>query len=601
MFFSSCGADRGLILSTADVRSSVKIHSRRMVRIARKADSVQVISEPPPARMPLPDRCNGIATNRRPTRPTMAEPSILIVGAGPVGMTLAALLAQYGIRPRIVDKRAAPSDGSKALAVNAASLKVLDRIGIAQRIVEHGERIHDIHVYLDGTPIVHIDCARARGTPYPFSIALPQPETERILSAHLLGHGIAVERPVSLNAVHDGGDRVDVTLENGRGSVEHARFDYVVGCDGSRSTVRTSLGIDFLGRDYRSFMLLIDAHIDWPFKRAGHADYFVRDSGFIIVIPLPDGLYRIVMSENGGDLRDMKRPRTIDDYQRIVDRYATHPLRLRNVVWESQAPLYNRLASRFGNGRVLLAGDAAHLFSPIGGLGMNTGIQDAANLAWRLAGVAKGGYATTVLDAYRTERRQMAERLVASTDETTSLITRDGSNLAERARRWMPAMENRPSLRRAWPLAFTGLGQRYDSDADAGHPLVGVHVPFATAHDGHGAPIDTYRLSRGWRPLIVAFARTFGDGVERLRAAAREAGLDVFAVVAQPGSPADAAHTIVDAAHAYRDAFGARDGDVFVLRPDGYIADVACIDMPDDCLARALRVFAPADADEPVA
>ncbi|HDR8950663.1 TPA: FAD-dependent monooxygenase [Burkholderia vietnamiensis] len=532
----------------------------------------------------------------------MAHPSILIVGAGPVGMTLAALLAQYGIRPRIVEKRETPSDGSKALAVNAASLKVLDRIGVAQRIVERGERIHDIHVYRDGTPLIHIDCARARGTPYPFSIALPQPDTERILWTHLRERGIEVERPRLVQSVSDAGDRVDVTLEGGNGELERAQFDYVVGCDGSRSMVRTSLGIDFQGRDYRSFMLLIDARIDWPSKRAGHADYFVRDSGFIIVIPLPGGLYRIVMSENGSDPGEMKRPRKLDDYQRIVDRYAPHPLRLREIVWESQAPLYNRLAARFGDARVLLAGDAAHLFSPIGGLGMNTGIQDAANLAWRLAGVAKGDYATAVLDSYRRERRQMAERLVASTDETTSLITSDGPSLAARSRGWMPTMSNRTPMRRIWPMAFTGLGQRYDADTDAVHPLIGTHVPFAAAHDDGGMPVDTYRIASGWRPFMIAFPGASGDGIDILRAAGRDAGLDVFAVVARCQSSADAskACTIVDPAHAYRDAFGARDGDVFVLRPDGYVADLGRIDRPEDCVARAVRTFVPADADEPV-
>lgn len=535
----------------------------------------------------------------------MTDESVLIVGAGPVGMVLAAQLARHGVKARIVEKRSDHSEGSKALAVNAASLKVLDQMGVVEQFIERGEQINNIHAFWNGAPFLHIDCARVPATPYPFSIALPQPESEKILSTHLSEMGVEIERPVTLRSLRNGSDSVDVELVHRDGSVERRCFNYVVGCDGSRSMVRNSLGIRFQGRDYQSFMLLIDGHIDWPGKRTGHADYFVRKEGFIIVIPLPGGLYRIVMSENGSDLSDMKKARTLTDYQDIVDRFAPLTLRLRDVVWESQAPLYNRLSERFGAGRVLLAGDAAHLFSPIGGLGMNTGIQDAANLGWKLAGVLKSYYAESILETYRSERLEMARRLVAGTDETTSLITCASPNLSQAIKRWLPSMANRLSMRRLWPLTFTGLGQKYDGGALVGaaggtssdapsHPLAGAHVPFALADDVDGTPVSSYRLARDYRPLFLGFPGSTQASFNQLREMAQKTGFDAVAVATQPvpGDRAQSLRVIVDTNGAYRRAFGAIEGDVFLLRPDGYVADVGRLDAPGECLKQAVEYFA---------
>lgn len=535
--------------------------------------------------------------------------SVLIVGAGPVGMLLAAQLAAYGVQARVVERRADFSGGSKALGINASSLKVLDSMGLAEAVIERGEKIRHIKAFWQSVPLLHIDCKRIRATRFTYSIALPQPETERVLAAHLQELGVAVERPVLLESIRHEADGVQVNLAHQDGSHEQARYEYVVGCDGSRSTVRAALGIGFQGRDYQSFMLLIDAAIDWEAKRPGEACYFVREEGFLIVIPLTGGLYRLVMSENDRDLAEMKAPRTLADYQRIVDCYVPQTLRLNELFWESQAPLYNRLAERFGVGRVLLAGDAAHLFSPIGGLGMNTGFQDATNLSWKLAGVLKGLFGEAILDSYRSERLEMARKLVAGTDDTTLMITGAGADHATRAQRWLPRMSNRPSLRHEWPLTFAGLGQRYDPAPQLGgsptcHPLIGAHLPFAEARDARGARVTSYRLIRDGRPAFLALVgEDMSATVDDFAHRARASGFDTIAVSSRTAGSSRGAvmRRLIDPAQAYRRALQGQEGDVFLLRPDGYVADQGRLTQAEACVERASSLFSVCDPRWPEA
>ena len=340
---------------------------------------------------------------------------VLIVGAGPTGMMLACVLCRFGLRIRLIDAGRGPTPWSKAQVLHARTLELLEQLGIVEPFLQQGRPLHTLSMY---TP----DCKRLFqfqvGEPdslYPYMLSLPQRETELLLIEHLQRCGVVIERQTRLVGLSQDDRCVSAYLERaGDGSKTGILSHYVVGCDGLHSTVRQLLQIDFSGNTYRQRVLQADVRIDWPLQHAeDEVVGFVSEHGPLGAFPLPgEHRYRLMVFDAG-------LAPTLENFQYLVDSRGPAGARVSDPAWMNEYTIHCRLASHYRLGRVFLAGDAVHAHSPSTGQGMNTGMQDAFNLGWKLGLVVKQRGQPAVLDSYEAERRPVAARLLTTTDAST--------------------------------------------------------------------------------------------------------------------------------------------------------------------------------------
>jgi len=334
---------------------------------------------------------------------------VVIVGAGPVGLWLAGELRLGGASVTVLETRGERDPNSKALTVHPRTIEIFDCRGIAAPFLAEGLRIPNGH--FGGLPD-RMDFA-ALGTPYPFTLALPQARTEELLEARADRMGATIRRGCEVVGLAGAG------VELADGTVVEAR--YVVGCDGTRSTVRAAAGIDFSGTDATTWGWLGDVVLDVPPER-GFAS-FAGAAGGLMVVPLPGGIHRLVGGDPGTDRPEWPGEFTLDELRATVRRIAGTDFGMRDPVWLSRFGNATRQAAAYRRGTVLLAGDAAHMHFPTGGVGMNVGIQDAHNLGWKLAAVVTGHADETLLDTYHEERHPVGADLLEHTRAQTALIT----------------------------------------------------------------------------------------------------------------------------------------------------------------------------------
>jgi len=342
----------------------------------------------------------------------MYDTDVLVIGAGPTGLTLAAALIARGVAATVVDQQAAGANTSRAGVVNARSLEVLEHLDVARRLVKEGVAAPLFTIRDRGRTLIPIDFS-GLPTEYPYSLMVPQSTTERLLLERLEELGGSVQRPRTVTAVEQDADGVTATFDNG----DVVRARYVVGADGIRSIVRQQAGVDFEGSVYEESFMLADVRLTGDTPHEEVILYWAR-AGLTVVAPLPDGTYRIV-----APVADAPEEPSAEFVQEILDaRVGAGRLIVTGVVWGSRFRVHHRVADTFRAGRLLLAGDAAHVHSPAGGQGMNLGIQDAVALADALAAVL-GGAPDGLLDEYSNARRPIAKDVVAMTDRITRLAT----------------------------------------------------------------------------------------------------------------------------------------------------------------------------------
>jgi 2-polyprenyl-6-methoxyphenol hydroxylase-like FAD-dependent oxidoreductase len=350
--------------------------------------------------------------------PLPSETGVLIVGAGPSGLALGTCLAGHGVDFVLVDKLEAPQTASRAAAVHARTLEVLERLGVADAMVGAGRSIPSVAMHDRDTILVRIGFDRIRSR-YRFILALPQNETEAILANRLGELGGAVRRGQEAVALAQDNGSVTVTLRDRAGSEVPVRARYVVGADGYHSAVRQASGIGFTTGTYAETFILADVHMDWPLPSDELRLFLARD-GLILVAPFAGDRFRIVAT-----VRQAAPAPSLEDVQAVLDAGGPQasPGRVRDVVWSSRFRIHHGVAERYRAGGMFLIGDAAHVHSPAGGQGMNTGIQDGVALGDRLAAVMLGQQPDSHLDGYETERRPVAEKVVAMTDQMTRIGT----------------------------------------------------------------------------------------------------------------------------------------------------------------------------------
>lgn len=335
---------------------------------------------------------------------------VLVVGAGPTGLTLACELWRHGTPCRIIDRRGVPVDRSRAVDVQSRTLEVFDRIGIAAQAIDRGRRIHAMSVYDGATRLARLHY-EADGAPYPFSIALPQSDTERLLEQRLEALGGSVERGTRLKSFAGEVDHVDVELTRADGSAEKLQVGWLAGCDGVASSVRDGLGIEFEGKSATRSFTTADATLEWRLPD-DEVSLFISDTGFLLAMPLLDGRVRLIT--DGAPIKGQFGDAA--SLERMAAEHAGADLKLTDVGFVGTYFVQRRLAKQFQRKRVLLVGDAAHTFDPVGGHGMNQGIQSAFNLGWKLAMVANHRCTESLLATYSTERRDAAKRFSRDMD-----------------------------------------------------------------------------------------------------------------------------------------------------------------------------------------
>jgi len=331
-------------------------------------------------------------------------------------------LARYGVPVRIVDKMTERSDKSRAVAVWTRTLERLDRAGVSGDLIASGNKVNAATIIAGKETIARIAVDQVE-SPYPFVLMLPQSDTEAVLEQKIEQLGTRTEMGVELMSFAQDAEGVTATLRHPEGRVETARFGWLVACDGSHSTVRHSLGLTFEGDTMGINWALGDFHLtDFPFPMTDLATYW-HPEGPLVFFPMAPGRYRLIASL-GPSTGEVPETPTHAEYQALVDRRGPGGITLGEAIWTSTFRINERQIESYRHGRVFLAGDAAHVHSPAGGQGMNTGMQDAINLAWKLALVCRGlSAAPSLLDSYDPERKPVGAEVIAESGRLTKIAT----------------------------------------------------------------------------------------------------------------------------------------------------------------------------------
>jgi 2-polyprenyl-6-methoxyphenol hydroxylase-like FAD-dependent oxidoreductase len=476
---------------------------------------------------------------------------VLVVGAGPTGLVLACELLARGVRARIIDKGDGVVLQTRALGIHARTLEVFDMMGLAERFIEHGQVVRRFHMYTDGKSLVRLDLAR-NGSAFGFMLDVPQDVTETILRQRVSELGGRVEQGTEIQGLSVDPSGITATVTEPGGSKGGITADYVVGADGAHSSVRSELGLDFQGHPYTQDWLLADVHLGWDRADDEMHAFFRRDGRPLICMPMREHLWRVILPYAGE--RDRRAP-TLEEIQRLVGERAPEPVSVSDPAWLATFRCQRRSTHVYRRGPVMLAGDAVHIHSPAGGQGMNTGIMDAHNLAWKLALVASGQAPEWLLDSYGQERGPVAADVLALTHALVRLGTT--THPMQRAVRntIVPAVGRLAPLQRRAVRRISHIGVTYPAS-----PLTRPARGRADLRPGDRAP-----------DLEV----TGHAGMTRLYEILRQ-GRHVLLLSApdQGGNPASWAHPWRNELVAVTAANGMDQprGSVYLLRPDGYVA-----------------------------
>jgi 2-polyprenyl-6-methoxyphenol hydroxylase-like FAD-dependent oxidoreductase len=364
----------------------------------------------------------------------MTDCDVLVVGAGPTGLVLALWLTKLGAKVRIVDRTAEPGTTSRALAIQARTLELYRQLDLADAVVAKAHKVSGVNLWARGKREARIDFEKVGVglSPFPSLRIFPQDEHERLLIDRLAAIGVPIDRRTELAGFEDRGDRIIAQLRHIDGADETCEAAYIAGCDGARSQVRETMGAGFPGGTYEQLFYVADVVASGP-PIDGELHVDLDEADFLAIFPLAgDRRARLVGTVRGerANLGDQLR------FEDVSDRAITHlKVKVDKTNWFSTYHVHHRVAERFRAGRAFLLGDAAHIHSPAGGQGMNTGIGDAINLAWKLK-AALNGAPDALLDSYETERIAFARRLVKTTDQAFTVATAD-SEFANLVRVWL--------------------------------------------------------------------------------------------------------------------------------------------------------------------
>ncbi|GAA3435174.1 hypothetical protein GCM10018954_047780 [Kutzneria kofuensis] len=527
-----------------------------------------------------------LGADRRPDGTT----DVLVVGAGPTGLTTAIELARRGIACQVVEKLAEPPvNADKAIGVHCRTMEIWEDQGIARDAMDAGIWLTGQAVFVNGAQTHHMSW-ELPDLPYGH-LGLPQYETERILADRLATLGLSPRRGVELISFSQDDDGVRATLATSDGGTETVRAKYLVGCDGAHSKVRDGLGLTFSGGlgQFPQLFMLGDVDVDWDMPD-GHLLRFIHETdgrmdNMLVCVPLRgEARYRIAtlapprfFAQTGGTeappgfSEELAEP-TLEDIQAALDQLAPPGTRASNLRWSSVFRIRHGIVNRYRDRRVFVAGDAAHLHPPAGGQGMNTGIQDAYNLAWKLALAVRGIAAPELLDSYETERRPQGEEIVG---RAVRMAFTDELDRDDLKRQFLQEMSMLVSY-----SASTLVGE---SVSILDGPRPGERAPDVGGlrRRGVGHALRLHDLTRGTRHTLLLYADGSTDATtviaaEKLYAEVRELAadeVDVYLLISPDADlpPTLTPPTLRDAGGEFRATYGVTGAALYLIRPDGHV------------------------------
>jgi 2-polyprenyl-6-methoxyphenol hydroxylase-like FAD-dependent oxidoreductase len=483
---------------------------------------------------------------------------VLIVGAGPTGLVLALWLARLGVTVRIIDKTAQPGTTSRALVIHARTLELYSQIGLAQEVVAQGREMLVVNLWVAGQRAARavLGDMGAGLSPFPYALILPQDEHERLLIDQLSRAGTRVERQTEFVDFAEEASHVVARLKRADGTLETCAALYVAGCDGAHSAVRDGLRIGFPGGTYSHLFYVADVEARGATMN-GELHVAMDQTDFLVVFPLKaDGRARLIGTVRESAAQAYDNLSWNDVSRRVIEWMR---LDVQRVNWFSTYRVHHRVGDRFRKGRAFLLGDAGHIHSPVGGQGMNTGIGDAVNLAWKLAAVVRRQAHESVLDSYELERIAFARRLVATTDRAFTAVTSEGLiartlrlQLVPRLLQPLVAMKTiRRYMFRTVSQTLINYRESPLSEGHAGAVHGGDRLPWVSTNMsgnamGNFAPL----ASLAWQVHV------YGDATADIQSACEQRRLSLRTF---PWTTATA-------------RAGLRRDAVYLVRPDGYVA-----------------------------
>jgi pentachlorophenol monooxygenase len=525
---------------------------------------------------------------------------------------LACELRRRDVPCQIIDTLEEPPQYAKAVGIMPRTLEVWEDAGLIDQVLNLAVELRGQLLYVNGNEAARIEMTLPPEIPYRF-FALPQYETERLLAEHLSGLGLRVDRGVTLRSFSQDEDGVTAEIEDATGE-RAIRARYLVGCDGAHSAVRRGLDLSFEGDAFAEEYMLGDIEVDLSLPpgyglRSLHQTDGNTDDVLVCIPLLGDNRYRVTMlvtpelasqPDPGADVEhgfQSGRPvPTLEHIQPVIDRLAPAPSTASNLRWSSVFRISHRLVDRYGGGRVFVAGDAAHIHPPTGAQGMNTGIQDAYNLAWKLALAAQGVAAPGLLETYNAERHPVGEEVVGRT-------IRHAQSQFQDADKDDPTTEG---LREAQLLVAYPDSPLADESVDDG-ALAGGPRPGERAPDARGlervdgsASARLFELLRGTEPVLLLYAGVAAPSeavrdFEAIDAGARElvgGRLVAYAVLARGvGERPGSLDSLIDESGEFSSAYGAADTFLYLIRPDGYVGFRAAPAAQEPLLAYLQKIF----------
>lgn len=518
---------------------------------------------------------------------------VLVIGAGPTGLILAAELIRHGTTCRIIDKADGPTPLSKATTVQARSLEMLEDLGIVDEALAAGTQSHGVNIYHGTNRLLHVSYDELE-SPYPFLLNIPQSTLERVLGGMVTRLGLAVEWRTELVGFTQDAEGVTAMLRHADGQEETVRAAWLVGCDGAHSVVRHTLNISFAGHSYSQWFGLADAKLSWGLRH-DELHGFVHPTGLFFAIPMPgEERFRVVMEAEeppvGTDL-------TLADFQAALDQRGPGNATLSDPGWITPFKVNARRAEKYRVGRAFIAGDAAHIHSPTGGLGLNTGMQDGYNLAWKLALVIRGLADPVLLDSYEAERTPVADAVLRLAGQLTTMLTLTNPVSQQLRNHLLPMLSGLGALQsqiavqdaqlsisyRASPIVSEYHHERFGHNRFAGGPRAGERAPdVGSLQFADSSAIQLYDLLRGVHHTLVLFGGPAPEAADwqQLAAIARTAQgkhgaiLRVYIIVDGtiiPDELAGEPGVLLDPEGAAHHRYQADLPTLHLIRPDGYI------------------------------
>ncbi|GAB3425314.1 FAD-dependent monooxygenase family protein [Flindersiella endophytica] len=408
----------------------------------------------------------------------MRETDVLVVGAGPTGLMLACELALAGVRVRVLERRSEQPNITRAFAVHARTMELMDGRGLAGQLQENGTAVVNAAPF----PGANLDLTKEIKTRYPMILIVPQSGTEKVLEARAEKLGVDIAKGAKVTGLRQDDNGIELDVEHdGRTETERARF--AVGCDGAHSTIRELLGVDFVGKQYQTHIMLADVRFDGDIPPGLFG--IPGEDGMVLSVPYGDGWFRAIVWDRSRDTVPLDEPVTGAEMRSAFQRIAGTDSGMSEPKWTSRFLSERRQARTYRVGNVFLAGDAAHVHSPLGGQGMNTGLQDAYNLGWKLAAVVQGWGPDWLLDTYEKERHPVGAQVLALTDLFVKLVLGYGK-IRRAVRTFTIRMLLRiPRFRHEIAGRLTGIGLRYAPARRSGDTSwSGRRIPDLPAGDG---------------------------------------------------------------------------------------------------------------------